>query len=163
MTRRKLLGDDPDDVGRAPDRLPVDRHDHVPAADELLAQQLAAIVSRTQARRGAGRVRIHARDHSAVGNRVAKLLGDRRDQILGLDADEGIRDAPGRDQLRHRAACGVDRHGEADALGAAAVATDLGVDSDHPSTCIEERAAGVAVVDRRVGLDRVDEAVARGQ
>src|SRR4029079_8692001 len=52
---------------------------------------------------------------------------------------------------------GIDWDREADALGLAALTADLGVDPDHAAARVEQRASGVAVVDRRVGLDRVDE------
>ena len=67
---------------------------------------------------------------------------------------------------------GVDRHGEADAgVAAAAVGGDLRVDADDAALGVEQRAAGVAGVDRGVGLDhagdreavgRLDVAVERG-
>src|SRR5205085_8484421 len=43
------------------------------------------------------------------------------------------------------------------------IAADLRIDPDHAPARVEERPARVAVVDRRVGLDRVDEAVTRRQ
>ena len=54
----------------------------------------------------------------------------------------------------------VDRDGEAepDVAGwcCRAQGQDRGVDPDHPGAGIDQRAAGVARVDRRVGLDGVD-------
>ena len=58
-------------------------------------------------------------------------------------------------QLVQRAAREVDRDREADALVRAGRALDLRVDADHASAGVEERAAGVAAIDLRVGLDRV--------
>ena len=60
---------------------------------------------------------------------------------------------------------GVDRHGEADALVAAALRGDLLVDADHVATRVDQRTAGVAGVDRGVGLDAAgdDRAVRRLQ
>ena len=49
----------------------------------------------------------------------------------------------------------VARHGEADALIAAALAEDAGVDADQLAARVDQRAAGVARIDRRVGLDEV--------
>ena len=49
----------------------------------------------------------------------------------------------------------VARHGEADALIAAALAEDAGVDADQLAARVDQRAAGVARVDRGVGLDEV--------
>ena len=45
--------------------------------------------------------------------------------------------------------------GEADALVAAGIAADLRVDADHAAVHVEQRPAGVAVIDRGIGLDRV--------
>ena len=47
-----------------------------------------------------------------------------------------------------------DRDREADAVVGAGVGLDLLVDADHPGAGVEQRAAGVAGVDRGVGLDR---------
>ncbi len=47
-----------------------------------------------------------------------------------------------------------DRHGEADAGVGARVGLDLLVDAEHAGAGVEQRAAGVAGVDRGIGLDR---------
>ena len=49
----------------------------------------------------------------------------------------------------------VARDGEADALVAAGLAEDRGVDADQLAARVDQRAAGVARVDRGVGLDEV--------
>ena len=98
-----------------------------------------------------------------VRRRVAEVLRVRGRQVRRHDPDVGVGDLAVRDQLLHRAARGVDRHREADPLGRAGVAADLRVDPDHAAARVEQRAARVAVVDRRIGLDRVDERVAGGQ
>ncbi len=54
----------------------------------------------------------------------------------------------------------VARDREADPLAAAGLGEDEGVDADHPALDVDERAAAVARVDRRVGLD-VDHRVFR--
>ena len=65
---------------------------------------------------------------------------------------------------RQRALDRVDRDGEADAgvLVAAAVGLDLRVDADHAALRVEQRAAGVAGVDRGVGLHRAGDREAVG-
>ena len=88
---------------------------------------------------------------------------DRRRDVLGRDADVRVRDLAGREQLLHRAPRRVDRDREADALGVARVGADLRVDPDHAAAGVEERAARVAVVDRRVDLDRLGDVVGGGQ
>ena len=57
---------------------------------------------------------------------------------------------------------GLDRDREADALVAAALALDLRVDADHLAGAVDQRPAGVAGVDRRVGLDHVADREAVG-
>ena len=128
------------------------------------AVELHVVAPAAQARlRRPGLPDCDAVDDRAVLDGVAEAPRERRRQVLGRDPDVGVGDAPVRDQLSHRAPGGVDRDGEADALGVARVAADLRVDADHAAAGVEQRAARVAVVDRRVGLDRVDEVVARGQ
>src|ERR1700690_37102 len=79
--------------------------------------------------------------------------GDR----ASVDAEERMLHDPLRDQLRRDALDGVDRDGEADADVAVAAARglDLRVDADHLAAAVEERAAGVAVVEGGVRLDDV--------
>ena len=52
------------------------------------------------------------------------------------------------DALRH-----VDGDGESEAIEGAAAAVNLRVDGDNFAFAVEERAAGIAGVDRRIGLD----------
>ena len=91
--------------------------------------------------------------------------------VLGLDAEVGVADLAGRAQLGDDALdrVGRDREADADVAGLAAGAAragglDLRVDADHLAGGVEQRAAGVAGVDRGVGLDDVvdREAVGRG-
>ena len=49
----------------------------------------------------------------------------------------------------------VDRHREADAVAAAGGARDGGVDADRPTLPVDQRTAGIAGVDRGIGLDQV--------
>ena len=58
--------------------------------------------------------------------------------------------------MRQQIADRVDRRGEADAdVRRALVGVDRGVHADHFAADVEQRAAGVARVDRRVGLQHV--------
>ena len=80
---------------------------------------------------------------------------------VGIDvaqghADEAARHAPALLQLRQDGHCLVDRHRKPDVAGARA---DGGVDADDLAAAVDERAAAVAEVDGRVGLDVVVEAV----
>ena len=59
------------------------------------------------------------------------------------------------DKLSDDAVDFVHRNGEADAGGAAGGAVDGGVHADEPAGAVQQRAAGIAGVDRGVGLDDV--------
>ena len=68
----------------------------------------------------------------------------------------------GRDELGDDLLDGVGRDGEADAdvAGRALRRCDLRVDADHLGAVVQQRAARVAAVDRRVGLDHVIDGIA---
>ena len=80
------------------------------------------------------------------------------------DAEVGVLDDLAGDQVVGDGLDGVGRDGEADAgVGAAAVLAvdcDLHVRADDLAARVDQRAAGVAVVDRGIGLDRVRDRVA---
>ena len=99
---------------------------------------------------------------SAAGVGVdAEPLGELRVERLGGDADVGVVDLAVVAQLVDRALGEVDRDREADPLVAAGGGLDLLVDPDHLARGVEQRAAGVAGVDRGVGLDRAVDLEAR--
>ena len=77
-----------------------------------------------------------------------------------LHADHAARDLAGA-QLRDQLADAVDRNREADADVAllARVRVDRGVDADDFAARVQQRTAGVAGIDRRVGLQHVGEAL----
>src|SRR5436190_8106396 len=112
---------------------------------------------------------VDGRDH--VAGLQAGLVGgragdDRPDagagagrNVADLDAEVGVLDLAARDDGGGDALDGVDGDREPDAVVAARVALDLGVDADHVAARVEQRAAGVAVVDRRIGLDRAGDRV----
>src|SRR5918994_3564834 len=94
-----------------------------------------------------------------VCRRVGHDLGD-RDAILDgrhTHAEIRVQDLAGRDELPDDGAHRVRRNGESDPVRAARLALDLRVDPDHPTPVVEERTARVAMVDRGVGLNRVDD------
>ena len=80
--------------------------------------------------------------------------------VLRRDAQLGTTDAAALDQLVHDVPRHVGRDREADADAAARGAQDLRVDADELSAQIDERAARVTAVDRRVGLQEVFERIA---
>ncbi len=161
LARDHPLGDDPGDVVGARHRDPVDRDDRVAADRHPLVLPDDAPVTRLEARPLAAGPPLATESMIApCAGGVAEGLRDRRRQVLGLEAEVGVVDVTGAEQLLERALHRVDRDGEGDALEPGLEArADLGVDPDRPAGGVEKRAAGVALVDRRVGLDRVEEVV----
>src|SRR4051794_10495880 len=160
-----LLGSDRvGEVVARSDLLAADRRDDVAAEADLVAVELRHDVAPLDARlrRGAaGRDRLHER--AAVDREVE--VAQRRVDRDRVDAEEPAVDAAVLRELRHQALGRVDRDGEADAdvAAAASAGLDLRVDADHAAGRVEERAAGVAGVDRGVGLDHaVDLEAVRG-
>src|SRR5206468_6499631 len=70
------------------------------------------------------------------------------------DAEEGVLDLSALLELVGDLLRRVDRHREADPDRAvSARGRDLRVDADHATVAVDQRTAGVAGVDRRIGLD----------
>src|SRR6185436_4798689 len=104
-------------------------------------------------------------DAGVGGGRAADDLADLRAAVAvgELHAEVGVGDLAAGDQLLRDALHDARGDREADAVVAAGVALDLGIDADDVAVGVEQRAAGVAVVDRGVRLDRaVDREVVRG-
>src|SRR4051794_8101922 len=122
----------------------VDRgHERVRGVDALALDRgddVAGAQAGTRAGAAADRLRHRG---AAAGGRVGEL-----------HAEVGVSDLAAGDQLLRDALDRARRDREADAVAAARVALDLGVDADHLAARVEQRPARVAVVDRRVGLDR---------
>ncbi len=142
---------------RRGDGLPVDRGDDVAAGRELLPAHSGGGVGSLEAgvrgRAAGGHLRhLHAGRQAELGGQG---VGDRGD----ADAEVGVLDLAGGEELRDDRLDRVGRNGEADAVVSARVALDLRVDADHLRLEVEERAARVAVVDRGVGLDRIKSSV----
>src|SRR3954453_3228246 len=131
----------------------VDRgHERVRGVDALALDRgddVAGAQAGTRAGAAADRLRHRG---AAAGGRVGEL-----------HAEVGVSDLAAGDQLLRDALDRARRDREADAVAAARVALDLGVDADHLAARVEQRPARVAVVDRRIGLDRArDREVVRG-
>src|SRR5271167_3447396 len=94
-------------------------------------------------------------DQSPLDARRAEGPREIGGEILNRHADPPTPDLAVAEQLIHHIACHVDRDSEADADIAAAWRQDRGVDADQPTLQIDERAAGVAWVDRGVGLNKI--------
>ena len=116
-------------------------------------------VSRANAAVVRGAAAHNAGDQRTVGAGQAEGFGDLRRDLLGFDADPAARDASALDDLLHHAFRG--RHGnrEADAERAARARVDRGIDADQVAGRIGQRPAGIAGIDRRVGLDEILEGV----
>src|SRR5579872_4237311 len=82
-------------------------------------------------------------------------LGHGLADLLGFDADIAAGDATGLLKLRYDRLDQVRRDGEADADGAAARREDRGVHANDLAVLGEQRATGVALVNRRVNLDEL--------
>ena len=138
--------------------LAVDRGDDVAADDDRLAAELA----RATCRRGGRPCRPGCparRSARARRTRPARSSASSESSTVRVpDAEVRALDRPPFAQPRDDLLGGVDRDREADADVAAAAAAgraDLGVDADDAAARVEQRAAGVAGVDRGVGLDDV--------
>src|SRR5689334_10809906 len=121
-------------------RLAIDRRDHVAGLDARLLGR---------------RLRRNFRHHRAllqVGLQQARDLGCQR---LRLHAERAVLHMAAGDQLAHRIAGAVDRNRKADADIAAGRRVDRRIDADQLAAQVDQRAAGVARVDRRIGLDVV--------
>src|SRR5205823_265627 len=95
-------------------------------------------------------------DQRATCVRQIELAAQRRSQfLLQVDAEEPASDLSLFNDRIHHIASQIDRYGEADTLKAAAAAQDGGIDPDQAPLDIDQRTAGVAHIDRGIGLDEV--------
>src|SRR5713101_3597860 len=97
-------------------------------------------------------------NEQAFLNRQVQRLTEPAANGQGLHAKESAMNAAVGDEVVGDAFRGVDGDSEADACGSSAGRVDRGVDANYFTVRIDERAAGIAAIDGRVGLDRfVDE------
>src|SRR5690606_30143086 len=96
-----------------------------------------------------------AADHRAVGILDAERVSQVGSQILDRDADPAAPHLAVLDDLPHYGGRHVYRHGEPDADIAAGRRYDRGVDPDEAAVGRDKRSAGIAGVDRGIGLDEV--------
>ena len=98
--------------------------------------------------------RHHARDERAGRPLQPHALGDLGGDVLQFCAEPGPlhRLAAALRRVEHDTHH-VDGNGEADADRAARAREDRGIDADEAARHVDERAAGIAEVDRGVGLD----------
>jgi UDP-3-O-[3-hydroxymyristoyl] N-acetylglucosamine deacetylase len=111
-------------------------------------------VARPHATLGGRPVLQHAGDqHAALHG--SQALGQFGRQVTRFHADPAAAHAAAAHQRFHHLARGVHRHGKADAHAAATAREDGRVDAHQVALRIHQRAAGIARVDGRVGLDEV--------
>src|SRR5919202_764257 len=134
-----LAVDGGDDVAAEADRVAVELGDDVAAPDAGLG------------RRAAGRHGLHER---AVADRQVEV-GQGAVDPERRHAEEAAVDAPVLLEVRQQPPRRVDgdREADADVAVAASAGLELRVDADDAAGRVEQRAAGVAGVDRGVGLD----------
>src|SRR5690349_14479431 len=167
-----LLGVLADHDGDRPG-LALAQHLHLDAvADAAQADQVAQLVEVAhflavgleddvlglEARLGRRRVRHDLGDDRAARGRQVEGLGQLGRDVLAADADAPAHYRAVRDDLVHHVARQLGRDGEAqaDVAGDAALRVEAGgVDADQLALEVHQRAAGVARVDRGVGLDEV--------
>ncbi|AEK60364.1 hypothetical protein CFU_0527 [Collimonas fungivorans Ter331] len=138
------LGDQVGHVGAVGDRLAFDRHQDV-------ARFQAGLVGRA--------VLDHAGDDGAGAAVQAEALGQFGRDVLRFDADITAHHVAGIDDRFHHGLGGRHRHGETDPERTAGARIDRGVDADQVAVGVDQGAAGIAGVDRSIGLDEVLELV----
>ena len=140
LVARSVLADGGDQTVGTVDRHAVDRRDHVAGLEPGLLARAA----------GGGLLDLGPGGRDATGG----------DRVAHRDADTCVGRRLARGELLHDRPRLVDRDREAEAdraalaLGGRPARTDGGVDADDVAVQVDQRATGVAGVDRRVGLDR---------
>ncbi|GAV36779.1 hypothetical protein ROTAS13_04467 [Roseomonas sp. TAS13] len=135
-----VVGDHPGQLARAVDRGAVHGGDHV---------------ARLEPGAGGGAVGLDLGHQRALGLGQLQRLRHGGGHRLGAGAKEAALDMAVLLQLRHHRLDDVGGDGEADADRAAAGREDGGVDADHRAVLGEERATGIAAVDRGIDLQEV--------
>ncbi len=115
-------------------------------------------VARLQPGCGGGRAGQHAGDQRTAGFAQAQALRDLRGQVLDFHAQRAAHHHALGDQLLDHVAGEVGGNGQAqaDVAGHAALRVEAGgIDADQLALQVDQRATGVARIDRRIGLDEV--------
>jgi hypothetical protein len=160
LVARLVVGDQVGELGRVLHRLAGDLGDDVAARAVGLGLEVDRAAAAAQPRLLGGPA---GRDLLHPGARVdieIEAIDELRVQLDRRDPEIGVLRLAALAQHVERALDRVDRHREADALAAARGRLDLLIDADDLAVGVDERAAGVAGVDRRVGLDRTRDAEA---
>src|SRR5260370_27009591 len=148
-----LVVEDEIDVQLAGDCLAVDGHNDV-ATDGDPAHACFRDTSATLNPGGSGRPSLCGSLHEqALLHGQVQRFAEPAADGQRLDAEKCAVDAAVGDEVVGDILCRVDGNGEADASGGAAGGVNRGVDADDFTARIDERPAGIAAVDGRVGLD----------
>ena len=89
------------------------------------------------------------------GERLRQEIDQFRRDVVGFDPEEAMVDPARMDDLVHHVYHDAGRDRETDADRASGAGEDRGVDSDQQPVAVDQRAAGIALVDCGVGLDEV--------
>ena len=122
-----------------------------------LAVELEDDVADLDSRHGGGTVRRHAGDQRSRRIVEAQTFGEVFGHGLNADAEPAAPRLAELAELADDVAGEIRRHGKTDADAAAGRRVDRRVDADDLSAHVEQRTAGIAPVDRRVGLDEIVE------
>src|SRR5579885_286415 len=144
------------------DVVAVDGDDEVSSQHDGNVPQVGAFAPPTQPGAFRGAAGEHLDDEEAEVDGQPHLLGQFGADGDGLDAERRAPHASQGDQVIENGLGGVDRDGKANAGVLADIGEDHGIDADHFTVPVHERAAGVAGVDGRVGLDRFVDGCAVG-
>ena len=151
-----LAGDQLGEVALALELVAVDGDDHVAAGlDRGALEGLAGRPSPRRPASSAGPPSTTSEIRAPVSASSPSSSASCGQSALGRDPEVGVVDVAVLAQLVEREADRAGRDREADARVGARRRLDLLVDADHLALGVEQRPAGVAGVDRGVGLDRV--------
>src|ERR1700704_2714580 len=141
------------EVEGAGDFVAVDRDNEVAADGDALHAGAHHAITAVNASRGCGAAlgcRFHQEAFLRGKIECFRELAGYRNRLY---AQESLVNAAIGHEIVRDAFGAVDRNGEADAGGGAAGRVDRGVDADHFTARIDQRAAGVAAIDGGVGLN----------
>ena len=96
---------------------------------------------------------LDATDQRAIGLAQTERFGQFAGHFLYRDADAPACHAALGAQLFHHLACNIDRYGKRQPHRAARTGVDLRVDANHFTVHVEQRSAGIAGIDRHIGLN----------
>ena len=127
----------------------------MPAVGDFLAVELRHHVAVLQPGLVRRSVCNHVADERAGWRFEVEFLRERRRDVLNHDAQITAGDVAIFDKAFHHGAGQIGRDGKPNALAAARITQDGGVDADQPAVNVHQRTAGISRIDGRVGLDEI--------